>query len=64
MKDKKVSLIITTIAIMIIDTIIFIFNNLGQNVSSIGNLIFYVKIILAILSILLIRKNFRDLNIL
>ena len=57
MEKKKNSLISTTIAIMIISIIVYLFNKTYQNVYSLNSMIFYASIIIAILSIFLINKN-------
>lgn len=57
MEKKKNSLISTTIAIMIISIIVYLFNKTYQNVYSLNSLIFYGSIIISILSIFLVNKN-------
>lgn len=57
MENKKSSLISATIAIIIINIIVYFFNKTYQNIYSINNLMFYASIIIGILSIFLIRKN-------
>ena len=57
MGKRKNSLIGTTIAIMIISIIVYLFNKTYQNVYSLNSLIFYGSIVTSILSIFLVNKN-------
>ena len=57
MKNEKNSLIATTIAIIIINTIVYLFNKTYLDICSISSLMFYGSIIIGIISIILIRKN-------
>ena len=57
MEKKKNSLISTTIAIMIISIIVYLFNKTYLDICSISSLMFYGSIIIGIISIILIRKN-------
>lgn len=57
MKNEENSLIATTIAIMIINTIVYLFNKTYLDICSISSLMFYGSIIIGIISIILIRKN-------
>ena len=58
MKNEENSLIATTIAIIIINTIVYLFNKTYLDICSISSLMFYGSIIISIISIILIRKNF------
>ena len=57
MKNEENSLIATTIAIIIINTIVYLFNKTYLDIYSISSLMFYGSIIIGIISIILIRKN-------
>ena len=57
MENKKNVLIGTTIAIIIINIIVYLFNKTYQNIFSLDSLIFYGSLIIGILSIFLISKN-------
>lgn len=57
MKNKENSLIATTIAIIIINSIVYLFNKTYLDIYSISSLMFYGSIIAGIISIYLIRKN-------
>ena len=57
MKNEKNSLIATTIAIIIINTIVYLFNKTYLDICSISSLMFYGSIIIGLISIILIRKN-------
>lgn len=57
MKNEENSLIATTIAIIIINTIVYLFNKTYLDICSISSLMFYGSIIIGIISIILIRKN-------
>lgn len=57
MKNEKNSLIATTIALIIINTIVYLFNKTYLDICSISSLMFYGSIIIGIISIILIRKN-------
>ena len=57
MENKKSVLIGTTIAIIIINMIVYLFNKTYQNIFSLDSLIFYGSIIIGIVSIFLISKN-------
>ena len=58
MKNEKNSLIATTIAIIIINIIVYLFNKTYLDICSISSLMFYGSIIISTISIILIRKNF------
>ena len=58
MKNEENSLIATTIAIIIINIIVYLFNKTYLDICSISRLMFYGSIIISIISIILIRKNF------
>ena len=58
MKNEENSLIATTIAIIIINIIVYLFNKTYLDICSISSLMFYGSIIIGIISIILIRKNF------
>ena len=58
MKNEENSLIATTIAIIIINIIGYLFNKTYLDICSISSLMFYGSIIISIISIILIRKNF------
>ena len=58
MKNEENSLIATTIAIIIINIIVYLFNKTYLDICSISSLMFYGSIIISIISIILIRKNF------
>ena len=58
MKNEENSLIATTIAIIIINIIVYLFNKTYLDICSISSLMFYGTIIISIISIILIRKNF------
>jgi hypothetical protein len=57
MKNEENSLIATTIAIIIINTIVYLYNKTYLDICSISSLMFYGSIIIGIISIILIRKN-------
>lgn len=57
MKNEENSLIATTISIIIINTIVYLFNKTYLDICSISSLMFYGSIIIGIISIILIRKN-------
>ena len=57
MKNEENSLIATTIAIIIINIIVYLFNKTYLDICSISSLMFYGSIIIGIISIILIRKN-------
>ena len=57
MKNEENSLIATTIAIIIINIIGYLFNKTYLDICSISSLMFYGSIIIGIISIILIRKN-------
>lgn len=58
MVNKENSLIATTIAIIIINIIVYLFNKTFLDIYSISSLMFYGSIVAGIISIILIRKNF------
>ena len=57
MKNEENSLIATTIAIIIINIVVYLFNKTYLDICSISSLMFYGSIIIGIISIILIRKN-------
>ena len=57
MKNEENSLIATTIAIIIINIVVYLFNKTYLDICSSSSLMFYGSIIIGIISIILIRKN-------